>query len=313
MKDFNDMNNNGKKSYESIEIPKELNELVAKTIAAQNKEASRMNYTQNTMNNTTKNKAKTITSPRFRQGMAAAAVVLLAGTAGLNASPAFAETMAKAPIIGPLAQVLTFHSFHGTVEDVELDVDIPIIQTTIDSELPAEINAQIQQITNNYVESAKAEFYEDKEAFFAAGGTEAEWADRTMDIMIDYDVKYYDDTTLSLELLTTKCWVAAEEEHHFYTINLAEDKALTLADVLGKDYVSICNESIRAQIEARLAADENASFFGFGEDDNTIEGFTTVTEDTAFYLNSDGDVVVSFPEYSIAPGYMGVQEFTIEK
>lgn len=308
MKDFNDMHNNGKKSYESIEIPKELNELVAKTIAAQNKEASRMSYTQNTTNAKT---AKTFTFPRFRQGMAAAAVVLLAGTAGLNTSPAFAEAMAKAPVIGSLAQVLTFRSFHGTLEDIELDMDVPIIQTTIDSELPAQVNEQIQQFTNEYVESAKAEFYAYKEAFFANGGTEAEWADRTMDIMVDYDVKSFDDTTLSLELIAAKCWASAEEEHFFYTIDLVNDKVLTLADVLGEDYVNICNESIRTQIEARIAADENAAFFGFGEDDGMVEGFTSVTEDTPFYLTENGEVVVSFPAYSIAPGYMGVQEFVI--
>lgn len=319
MKDFNDMKHNGKASYESIEIPKELNELVAKTIAAQNKEASLMNYTQNTQNtmntDTTKkaNTAKTFTFPHFRQGMAAAAVVLLAGTVGLNASPTFAEAMAKAPVVGPLAQILIFHSFHGTVEDVELDVDIPIIQTTIDSELPAQVNAQIQQLTHNYLEDAKDEFYAYKEAFFANGGTNEEWANRTMDITVDYDVKYFDDSTLSLELIAAKCWASAEEEHHFYTIDLTKDKALTLADVLGENYVTICNESIKAQIEARIAADENASFFGFGEDDGFVDGFTTVTEDTAFYLTEEGDVVVSFPEYSIAPGYMGVQEFKIEK
>ena len=312
-KDFNDMKHNGRTSYESIEIPKELNELVAKTIAAQNKEASRMSYTQNTMNNNTArtNTAKTFAFPRFRQGMAAAAVVLLAGTVGLNASPVFAEAMAKAPVIGSLAQVLTFRSFHGTLEDVELHMDVPIIQTTIDSELPAQVNEQIQLLTNAYVEDAKAEFYAYKESFFANGGTEAEWADRDLDITVDYDVKYFNDTTLSLELIATKCWAFAEEEHHFYTIDLAKDKALTLEDVLGKDYVNICNESIRTQIEAHIAEDENAVYFGFGDDEGLVEGFTTVTEDTAFYLTENGDVVVSFPEYSIAPGYMGTPEFKI--
>ena len=38
---------------------------------------------------------------------------------------------------------------------------------------------------------------------------------------------------------------------------------------------------------------------------------TTVTEDTPFYLNAEGEVVISFPEYSIAPGFMGIQEFVI--
>ena len=312
MKDFNDMKPNGKESYESMEIPKELNELVTKTIASHNKEVSFMNYTQN-INHTanTKNTAKTSSLSFFRQAATAAAVVLLTGTVGLNTSPAFAAAMAKAPVVGPLAQVLTFRSFHGTLEDIELSLDVPLIQTSIDSELPDSINTEIQKLTDTYVESAKADFYAYKEAFFANGGTEAEWAERTMDITVDYDVKSFDDTTLSLELIAAKCWASAEEEHFFYTIDLVNDKVLTLADVLGEDYVNICNESIRTQIEARLAADENASFFGFGEDDGMADGFTTVTEETSFYLNENGDVVVSFPEYSIAPGYMGVQEFVI--
>ena len=31
-----------------------------------------------------------------------------------------------------------------------------------------------------------------------------------------------------------------------------------------------------------------------------------------YYLNENGNVVVSFPEYSIAPGSMGIQEFVIQ-
>ena len=44
-----------------------------------------------------------------------------------------------------------------------------------------------------------------------------------------------------------------------------------------------------------------------------IEGFTTVSENTKFYLNEAGNAVVVFDEYEIAPGYMGMPEFEIEK
>ena len=42
-------------------------------------------------------------------------------------------------------------------------------------------------------------------------------------------------------------------------------------------------------------------------------GFTTVDETTSFYINEAGNPVVVFPEYTIAPGAMGVQEFEISK
>ena len=295
---------NGKQTYESIPIPEKLNEMVAQTIASQNKEEILMSYENK------KTTSKT-SRPVWKGCMAAAAAFLVAGTVGLNDSPAFAEEMSKVPVIGQLAQVLTFRSFTGVVGDVELDVTVPVVKGADGKELPAKVNARIQQLTTNYEAEAKAELAEYKEAFFANGGTEEEWADRTMSLFIDYDVKYFEDDILSLQVTTAKSWVSAEEEHYFYNIDLKKDTELTLADVLGENYVEICNKSITDQINARLAADENAAFFGFGDDDGLAEGFTTVTEDTPFYLNAKGEVVISFPEYSIAPGSMGIQEFVI--
>ena len=295
---------NGKQTYESIPIPEKLNGMVAQTIASQNKEERRMSYE----NKKTTDKAS---RPLWKGCMAAAAAFLVAGTVGLNASPAFAEEMSKVPVIGQLAQVLTFRSFEGIVDDVELDVTVPVVKGMDGKELPAKVNARIQQLTTNYEAEAKAELAEYKEAFFADGGTEEEWANRTMSLFIDYEVKYFKDDILSLQVTTAKSWVAAEEAYHFYNMDLANDTELTLADVLGENYAEICNKSITTQIDTRLSMDENAAFFGFGDDDGLAEGFTTVTEDTPFYLNANGDVVISFPEYSIAPGSMGIQEFVI--
>ena len=295
----------GKNSYESIPIPEKLNEIVAQTIASRNKEEIYMSYE----NTNTTDKTKT-SHPVWKGCMAAAAAFLVAGTIGLNVSPAFAEEMAKIPAIGQLAQVLTFRSFEGTIDDVELNVNVPVIRG-FEGEIPAKVNAQIQQLTAEYETQAKNDLAEYKESFFAAGGTEKEWANRTMSLFIDYDVRYFEDNILSLQVTTAKSWVSAEEEYHFYNIDLKQDTELTLEDVLGKNYAEICNTSIFKQINERMASDENAVFFGFGNDEGMMDGFTTVDETTAFYLNENGSVVISFPEYSIAPGSMGIQEFLI--
>ncbi|MGN0136492.1 DUF3298 domain-containing protein [Anaerotignum sp.] len=302
---------NGKKTYESIEIPEKLNEMVEQTIASKNKEELRMHFEK-------ENETKKSVShrPVWRGCVAAAAAVLVAGTVGLNASPAFAEEMSKVPVIGQLAQVLTFRSFQGTEGDVELNVNVPVVRGADGKELPAKVNAQIQQITANYEAQAKEDMAEYKKAFFETGGTEEEWAGRTMDLYIDYDVKYFEDDILSLEVTTARGWVFADEERSYYNIDLKNDKALTLEDLLGQDYVSICNKSIVEQINERIAKDENVSFFGYGKNTDeigSIGGFETVDANTSFYLNADGEVVISFPEYSIAPGYMGIQEFVIAK
>lgn len=310
-----------KKIYDSTEIPAELTEVVNRAIASKNKEEIYMNYE--------KRKKRTDAVKIFRYVAAAAAGLLICFAVGVNTSEAFAKEMSEVPVLGALAKVLTVRSYHGTEGDYEIDVEVPEIiqeseasgqmgEVTETQEFTDDINAEIQKIVDDYMEQAKTEFEEYKKAFFETGGTQEEWDGRTMDISVDYDVKYQDENILSLELATAKSWVSAQEERYYYNLDLSTGKYLTLRDVLGEDYVKICNESIVAQIEERIAEDENKIYFGFGpnaeaDKEMGITGFETVTENTGFYLNSEKNPVIVFPKYEIAPGYMGFQEFEIIK
>ena len=87
---------------------------------------------------------------------------------------------------------------------------------------------------------------------------------------------------------------------------------IKLSDLLGEDWIALCNKEIDKQISERIASDPGLSFYGYGDNDLTGEKFSTIDETTDYYINTDGNVVIVFPEYSIAPGYMGIQEFVIE-
>ena len=76
--------------------------------------------------------------------------------------------------------------------------------------------------------------------------------------------------------------------------------------MLGDDYKKICDKSIKTQIEERKK-DPNNSFF-----DGDM-GFNGIKDNQKFYINKDGKVVIVFDKYEIAPGYMGQQEFVIDK
>lgn len=303
----------GKEYYDSIEIPDELSDVVNRAIGSKSKGEIRMNYE--------KNRKKNNVVRFFRYTAAAAAGLLICLTVGVNTSEAFAKEMSEVPVLGALAKVLTVRSYHGTDGEYEINMDVPEIveeQAGEGAAFTGDVNAEIQKIVDDYMETAKEEFQEYKEAFFATGGTQEEWGGRTMDIVVDYDVKYQEGNILSLELVTAKGWVSAQEERYYYNLDLSTRENLTLKDLLGEDYVELCNESIVAQINQRIAEDENKTYFGFGtggaEDAELgIEGFTTVTEETKFYINEQGNVVVVFEKYEIAPGYMGFQEFEITK
>lgn len=289
----------GKDIYKDIEIPKELSAMVDGLI----KEDRRK-------------KAERKVIFMIKRCAAAAAAVLVVFTAGLNTSQAFAEGAAELPVIGAIARVLTVRSYHQDEGDYKIDMEVPAIEGSnaadaSGGEFTALVNAEIEKIVDDYTNEAKAEFEEYKEAFFATGGTEEEWAGRQMDIIVDYDVKYQKSPVLSLELTTAKGWMAASEERHYYNLNILEGKELKLEDLLGEDYINICNAEIDRQIREQIADDPRLSYFGYGDNELTDAGFRTIDENTDFYINIDGQVVIVFPEYSIAPGYMGWREFAV--
>lgn len=286
----------GKKEYLDMQIPEELHQRMNDVIKLDRKR---------------RNERKVI--HMIKRTMASAAACLVIFAAGLNTSAAFAETAAGLPVIGGLARVLTVRSYHASEGDINLDMEVPAIENTSgDAAFTEAVNQEIEKIVNDYTAQAEQEFAAYKEAFFATGGTEEEWNGRQMDILVDYEVKYQKDPVLSLELTAAKGWVAASEERHYYNLDVASGRELTLSDVLGDDWKNIANEEIDRQIKERIAADPSASFFGYGDNELTEAKFTSVSEDTEFYLNAEGDVVIVFPKYAIAPGYMGILEFTIQ-
>ena len=88
--------------------------------------------------------------------------------------------------------------------------------------------------------------------------------------------------------------------------------AKELADLFNTDKFSdILVEEIKMQMQEQMANDENISYWinnsGIGEE------FATVSADHNFYWNENGDLVIIFDKYEVAPGSMGTPEFVIDK
>lgn len=311
---------NGKRTFEQIEIPEELKETVERAVHSVDKKKSAARYRQRRLVRAARN-----------IGVAAAAV-LLCMTVGVNTNEVLAKELGQLPVIGSLVRVLTITSYHEEDGDHDITVNVPEIEVEetgtagtgevpqteeasgmSDADIEEAVNAQIQKIVDDHVAQAKEKFAEYKDAFFATGGTEEEWGGRTMDINVDYEVKYQEGSVLSLVLKTSEAWVAAQELRYYYNIDVVQNRELTLKDLLGEDYVNIANESIKRQMNERVAADENLVYWGVTETESSIDGFVTVDENTDFYINEKGNPVVCFGEYEVGPGFMGIQEFEIEK
>ena len=237
-----------------------------------------------------------------RWGATAACFAVL--LAGLNLSPTIAKAAANVPVLGGLFQVLTFVDYDKTEDGIHYDVTVPKVEA--EGDLAQAVNAVIQEKVDAHLAKARQDWDDYREAFFATGGTEEEWAGREMDVSVDYEIKSRTDSRVSFVVTLAEGWVASMEERYYYNLDLSENRDLTLRDYLGDTWVEICNASIQKQIDESVDGEGFTLFFTPDQG-----GFTTVDETTGFYVREDGTVVVCFPEYSIAAGAAGMPEFPI--
>ena len=271
-----------REAYENTPIPQELDQRVRAGI-----QQGRKNRRQRTVR-------------RWLSAAACFAVLV----AALNVSPTIAKAAAEVPVLGGLFRVMTFISYNASDGGINYVVSVPRLES--DADLAGQVNAAIRQRVDAHTARARQDWADYKEAFFATGGTEEEWGDREMDVFVGYEVMSQTDTRVSFVVTLAEGWVSSMEERYYYNLDLAEDRVLTLQDVLGEDWVEICNASIQEQIAASV--DEEGFSYFFAPEDG---GFTTVDGDTGFYIREDGTVVVAFPRYSIAAGAAGIPEFPI--
>lgn len=274
-----------KEAYENIPIPEELNERVQSGIR-QGAQAYRQTQRRRTLRHT-------LTT-------AAACLVVVMGA--LNLSPTVAAAAADVPVLGGLFRILTVRSYQDTNGDRTVEVEQPGLSG---GALAQQVTEEIQERVDEKIAQGEKIIADYKEAFLATGGTEEQWAEKDNTVSVTYDIKSQTDTTVSFVVDSYVSVASAYQEQAYYNLDLASDREITLEDLLGENWVEICNESIRTQ----MAESEDPSVF-FSEE---MGGFTTVDETTSFYINAAGNPVVVFPKYTVAVGAMGNVEFEISK
>ena len=224
-----------------------------------------------------------------RRSLGTAAACLVVAVGVLNVSPPVAAAAADLPVLGPLFQVLTVRAYDQTEDGIDYHVSVPGVIS--DSELAQRVNQEIQERVDALTAQAQQDWEDYREVFFATGGTQQQWDEREMDVIVDYEIKSQSENAVSFTVDFGEGWVTAAQERYCYNLDLAENRDITLRDLLGDAWVERCNHL----------------FF-----DPEAGGFTTVDESTRFYIRSDGVPVLVFQEYTIAAGSAGIVEIPVE-
>ena len=187
----------------------------------------------------------------------------------------------------------------------------------------AEQQAAIDEAVQKAVQEEKGRAKEEMAAFFkrahlkntltgAEITTMEEFEDGYGDIMVDSQVLTDDEKWFSLELVLYQGAGSGYERHRHYTIDKTTGKRAELSEFFGEDYVKTVSEEVKAQMRSRMEEDENV-FYWIDYEDVPEWNFESIAEDQDFYVNKDGNVVICFDEYEVAPGYMGCVEFVVEQ
>lgn len=279
-----------KQDYENIRIPKELRQRVEAGIR-EAKEEKNM-----------KKKSKVVVyAGRIAGGVVAA---MLAITIMANSGAAIAHAMAKIPVIGAIAEIVTFREYESSENNMEANIKIPEVSVknedgTVNEETTREINKSIQEYTDEII----AQYEADVEA---AGGGEGH-----MDVELDYSVITDSDRLFSIRFDQLLVMASGTQMVKIYHIDKQTGEMINLAGLFkeGVDFAGPISENIKQQMKEQMAADEMITYW---VDSDTPEwNFESVKEDTTFYVNEAGKLMIVFDEYEVAPGYMGSVEFEI--
>lgn len=282
-----------KKEYKSIKAPDNLKDKMEEAAARARQ---------------SKKKIRTI---RRRKRMGSAAAVLALLLILPNTSRTAAAAMQRLPILGNFFKVVTIREYQVDEERHTADVKVPEVVPDQDSEageIPKEtleqarktaeeINFDIQRVTDELIEEFKSNM--------------EEYEDGYEDIYIDSRVLTDDDRWFSLELILYQGAGSGYERRRHYTIDKTTGKRAELSDFYGENYIEIVSGEVKSQMRSRMAEDENVIYW---LDDEEIPewNFRSIAEDQDFYVNAEGNVVICFDEYEVAPGYMGCVEFVLE-
>ncbi|ETJ16419.1 YrhM [human gut metagenome] len=266
--------NDLKKEYMDIKIPENLDDVVKESI----KKVDR----------------KSIVNKKIIGSAAVLAIIF-----GINISPAFADVVSDIPIVGNIVKLVTVKNYTLKKNNVEADIKVPAIEGLENKQLEENLNEE-------FIKNGK-KIYEELIEEFPSINNQMKY------VGSDYKIKADNDSFLSIEIIKEEIQASSYTTKKHYTIDKNKQIVLTLPMLFeGDNYIEEISNDIKAQMIENMKKDSNLTYFlETDENEEVINSFDKIKENQDFYINNDGNLVICFDQYEVAPGYMGTLEFII--
>lgn len=265
-----------KRKYEEIEIPTELEDVVNASIQeAKRKKNSTIQY--------------------WMLSIVAAASLFIGS---INMSPKIAQAMMNIPVLGSIVEVLTAHQFTVNEETYQAELNTPEIQGLKNKELQTTLNEKYLEENQMLFQQFKQEMTEMKQNGNGHLGINTIYEVKTDTAQI-FSIARYEVHTNASSSTTLK----------YDTIDKEREILITLPSLFKDDrYIEVISTYITNEMQRQMDEDQATSYF---LNEEFAGDFKTIKPDQNFYITADHKLVISFDQYEVAPGYMGVVKFTI--
>lgn len=246
-------------------------------------------------------------SIRFLKGAATVAAAMVALVISVNVSPTIAHAMEEVPLLGTIVKVVNFSTYSDVQDDknMEANVDIPQVAVTnqdgeVLSDETDELNQEVKKYAGGIIKS-----YQSDVASIEDGENGNEAVDSSYQVVTD------NDRLFALRIDTSIVMAGSNQYTKIYNVDKKTGNTITLKDLFQEDsdYLNRISEEIEKQMKENMEKDSNLQYFL----DKDVDGysFDGIKNDVNFYVNKDGKLTIVFDKYEVAPGYMGIVEFTI--
>lgn len=243
---------------------------------------------------------------RIIRTVSAAAAVVAAFVILPNTSASIALAMEQIPVIGNLVEVVTFRDYSYETDRNMADIQVPEIQVSDQAD-----TGEVQDKLNKTTEEINAEIQRISEDLIAEFEAGLEYEEGYQDVVVNSEVLTTTQDYFTLKLLCYQGAGSGYAWNYYYTIDLNTGERLKLKDIFkeGADYIIAISENIKEQMQAQMDADDSVYYWLHDEIEEW--NFKSITDETSFYINEKGNVVIGFNEGDVAPMYMGTVEFEI--
>jgi len=288
--EFRNNMNKIREDYDHIEIPKELEMTVRRSVE---------NFKKQKRNNKMKNKMKN----NMKNIMVTAAAAAIVFTGAVNMSPAFAESMTDIPVVGNIVRVVNFNQYKYDKGTYNADLQTPIIEGLKDEDFQKSLNSRYLEENQALFQQFEKEVLQMEE--FTEGGH--------IGIDTGFEIKTDNERILSIGRYVVNTVGSSSTTFRYDTVDKKNDIIITLPSLFkNENYIDAVSSDIKEQMKKQMKEDENKVYWLAGETEIMgDEAFDKIGKNQQFYINEDSKLVISFDKYQVAPGYMGVTEFVI--